>query len=103
MAPTQLEIKSKALARLIKEEGLYQKELKEQEEHVQGLKSSNADSYEIKKQEEVLEDTRKVIPEVRKKISEAQESLESYITDYTGTEDLTTAKKNIEAAKKLLG
>lgn len=102
MAPSQLEIKSKALGRLVKEEGLYQKELKEQEDLVQTLKSSNADSYEVKKQEEVLADTKKVIPEVRKKISEAQKSLEEYIKDYTGTEELTTAKDNIEAAKLLL-
>lgn len=102
MAPTQLEIKTKALGRLIKEESLYQNDLKEQEAHVESLKSGNADSYEIKKQVEVLDDTKNVIPEIRKKIAEAQESLESFIKDYTGTEDLSAAKEQIEASKKAL-
>lgn len=102
MAPTQLEIKTKSLGRLIKEESLYQQELKEQESHVENLKTSNADSYEIKKQVEVLDDTKKVIPEIRKKISEAKDSLEAHIKDYTGTEDLTASKENIAAAEKLL-
>ena len=38
MAPTQLDIKVKALKRLTKEEGYYQQELKDQEAHVAKLK-----------------------------------------------------------------
>lgn len=50
MAPTPLRIKINALGRLVKEEGLYKQEAKEQEERIEQLKSSGADEYEIKKQ-----------------------------------------------------
>lgn len=50
MAPTPLRIKINALARLLKEEGLYKQEAKEQEQHIEKLKASGADEYEIKKQ-----------------------------------------------------
>ncbi|CCH42939.1 Tubulin-specific chaperone A [Wickerhamomyces ciferrii] len=102
MAPSQLEIKTKALGRLIKEESLYQDELKAQEAHVEQLKSSGADQYDLKKQVEVLDDTKNVIPEIRKKIDEAQQSLEEFLKEYQGTEDLTASKENIELAQKIL-
>ena len=38
MAPTQLEIKVRALQRLVKEETYYQQELKEQQQHIEKLK-----------------------------------------------------------------
>lgn len=102
MAPTQLEIKTKALGRLVKEEGLYQRELEDQEKVIEGLKAQNADSYEIKKQIEVLDDTKKVIPEIRKKIRESKESLEAFLESYTDGDDTSAAKQNIQAATKVI-
>lgn len=102
MAPTPLEIKTKALGRLVKEESLYQQELKDQEKVVSELKAANGDEYEIKKQIEVFEDTKQMIPEIRTKIKESLESLESFIESYTGVEDLTASKENIELARNLL-
>ncbi|KAH3664319.1 hypothetical protein WICMUC_005847 [Wickerhamomyces mucosus] len=101
MAPTQLEIKTKALGRLVKEESLYQEELKQQDDHINFLKSNNGDEYEIKKQIQVLDDTKKVIKEVLKKIKESKDSLESFLETYTGDEDLNLSKQNIANANKL--
>lgn len=50
MAPSPLKIKVNALNRLVKEEGLYKKELEQQQEKINKMKAENADEYEIKKQ-----------------------------------------------------
>ncbi|KAF5100578.1 hypothetical protein D0Z00_001197 [Geotrichum galactomycetum] len=49
MAPSQLQIKTNALGRLLKESNLYQREADEQQVHVDNLKANSADEYEIKK------------------------------------------------------
>jgi tubulin-specific chaperone A len=102
MAPSPLEIKTKALGRLIKEESLYHEEVQEQEHAISTMKSQNADPYDLKKQVEVLEDSKRMIPELRKKIEESLGSLEQFIREYTGDENLEDANVNIATAKKLL-
>lgn len=102
MAPSQVEIKTKALGRLLKEEQLYHQEQQEQEKVIATMKAQNADVYELKKQVEVLEDTKKMIPELRKKIRESLDALEQFLQDFTGEHDKEAAGTNIAAAKKLL-
>lgn len=75
MSPTPLEIKTKALGRLVKEYFLYQEELLSQQNHIQALKSQIHDEYEIRKQVEVALDTERVMSEVLKKIRESYENL----------------------------
>lgn len=50
MAPSALRIKINALSRLVKEEGLYRQEAKDQQLRIEALRESGADEYEIKKQ-----------------------------------------------------
>ncbi|CDR38986.1 CYFA0S02e10066g1_1 [Cyberlindnera fabianii] len=102
MSPSPLEIKTSALTRLLKEEKLYQQELKDQESHIASMKAQNADPYELKKQVEVLDDTKRVIPELKKKISEMAQSLEDFLKTYDGAEDVTSAKEKLEEVKKFL-
>ncbi|CEP20773.1 RBL2 [Cyberlindnera jadinii] len=102
MSPSQLEIKTRALGRLIKEETIYHDEVKEQEGVIASMKSADADEYEIKKQVEVLEDTKKMIPLLREKIQQSLESLEQFLKDYTGEDSLDSASANIATAKKVL-
>ncbi|ODQ82564.1 hypothetical protein BABINDRAFT_24426, partial [Babjeviella inositovora NRRL Y-12698] len=95
MAPTKLEIKLKSLNRLMKEESLYREELAEQQVVVDNLKANNADEYDLKKQIEVLEETRKMIPELLKKVTEHKQALDEFLESYSGEEDLTEAKEAI--------
>ncbi|KAI5962374.1 DIT1 [Candida pseudojiufengensis] len=92
MSPTPLQIKVNALKRLIKEEQLYQQEVKDQETYVNQMKSQNADEYEIKKQIQVLEESQRMVPQVNEKIKELKQSLEEFINNYNGDEDLSIAK-----------
>ncbi|CCC68124.1 hypothetical protein NCAS_0B00400 [Naumovozyma castellii] len=103
MAPTQLDIKCKALERLVKEESYYQQELKEQQQHVDTLKKdTKVDPYDLKKQVEVLEDTERLLPTLYAKIREFKENLQQYIDSYEGEEDLHEAKIAITNADELL-
>lgn len=94
MAPTQLQIKTNALARLLKEEKLYHQEVEDTQKRIDQLKTDNGDEYEIKKmvghivlsnttiiltKTEVLEDTKKMIPELRNKIKAAAEKLKQFL------------------------
>ncbi|KAH3682722.1 hypothetical protein WICPIJ_006312 [Wickerhamomyces pijperi] len=97
MAPTQLEIRTRALGRLVKEYYLYQEELLAQQNHVRLLKSQNHDEYEIRKQEEVEVDTKRVMIEVSKKINE----LYLVLADVVNQLDTipTDTRENMERAK----
>ncbi|CCH59201.1 hypothetical protein TBLA_0B03610 [Henningerozyma blattae CBS 6284] len=103
MTPTSLQIKVKALQRLIKEETYYKQELKEQTEHVEKLKNdSEVDPYDLKKQIEVQQDTERLLPSLYKKIEQFKENLNEYMESYEGTEDLTEAKEIVIKANELL-
>ncbi|ODV61548.1 Rbl2p [Ascoidea rubescens DSM 1968] len=103
MALTKLQIKTKALQRLIKEEKYYHVELKEQQDVIEQMKNNpDKDEYDLKKQVEVLEDTRQMIPELRKKINEHLVSLKDFVETYNGDEILHLAIKQIDAAEALL-
>lgn len=103
MAPTQLEIKVRALQRLIKEESYYQQELKDQTAHVEKLRGDkDVDPYDLKKQEEVQQDTEKLLPTMYKKIEEFKENLVGFLKTYQGTEELNDAESTVAAANDLL-
>ncbi|QLQ81396.1 hypothetical protein HG537_0F01570 [Torulaspora globosa] len=103
MSPSQLEIKVRALQRLVKEESYYQQELKEQTELVEKLKKDkDFDPYDLKKQQEVQKDTENLLPTLYRKIREFKENLEQFLATYQGNESLETAKSAIDSANELL-
>ncbi|KAJ5076880.1 tubulin-specific chaperone a [Anaeramoeba ignava] len=59
----QLNIKSSACNRLLKDKNYYDKEAQEQIQVIEKLKKANEDSAKIKKQEEVLQETLLMIPD----------------------------------------
>lgn len=103
MAPTQLEIKVRALQRLVKEEAYYQEELKEQTALVESMKADkDVDVYDLKKQVEVQQDTEKLLPTLYKKIEEFKDNLGEFLKNYEGTEEVGDAHAAIDAANVLL-
>lgn len=93
MSPTALQIKVKALQRLLKEEKMYLREVTEQEAYVEQMRSSNADEYDLKKQIEVLHESQRMVPELTKKVKEHRDGLVAFLKTYTGDEDTTEAKQ----------
>lgn len=96
MPPTPLEIKTKALQRLLKEHQLYEKEVLEQEEYLKQMKASDSDEYEIRKQEKVLDESKRMVPELAKKIKQHGEALKLFLGGYSGEEDLDIPRELLQ-------
>lgn len=92
MAPSPVSIKVNALKRLIKEETIYRQEVAEQELHVAQIKAANADEYEVRKQQEVLEEAHRMVPELAAKIQQHREALAAFLQSYKGDEDVAEAR-----------
>ncbi|KAF7644910.1 hypothetical protein LDENG_00213720 [Lucifuga dentata] len=71
----QIKIKTGIVKRLAKEEGAYIAEAKQQEEKVERLKAEQGDDYVIKKQMEVLQESRMMIPDCRRRLALAHADL----------------------------
>lgn len=103
MTPTQLQIKTKALQRLLKEELYYKEELRQQQETVAKLKSDpSVDSYDLKKQVQVLNDTERLLPVLYEKIEEFCQDLKNFIEIYEGNESLVDSNELVTEAETLL-
>lgn len=92
MPPTTLQIKTNALSRLLKEQKLYRQEVLDQQKFVQQMISKNADEYEIRKQQQVLEESQRMITELDKKVNEHTDDLKNYVANYEGEENLDAAR-----------
>ncbi len=84
MAPTQVQIATSVLQRLMKEEASYHKELEQQKARIVKLeKGETEDSenleYQLKQERKGLEETKAVIPGLREKVTSAREKLESVL------------------------
>lgn len=96
-APSQLSIATSAVARLVKEEASYHKEVEQQKVRVSKLETANGDEYELrqevkmflqetndahtdrKPQRQALEETHKVFPSLHQRIQEAVAKLEQQL------------------------
>lgn len=91
MSPTPLQIKTKAIQRLLKEKSLYAQEVADQERVLKDMRDNKHDEYAIKKHEEVLAESKRMIPELEKKIKSHKESLAEFLKSYSGDEDVSIA------------
>ncbi|XP_004566915.1 tubulin-specific chaperone A [Maylandia zebra] len=71
----QIKIKTGIVKRLAKEEIAYITEAKQQEEKIERLKTEAADDYVIKKQMEVLQESRMMIPDCHRRLAIAHADL----------------------------
>nr|XP_033785294.1 tubulin-specific chaperone A isoform X2 [Geotrypetes seraphini] len=61
--------------RLAKEKTMYEKEAKEQEEKIERMKSEGGDEYVIKKQTEILQESKMMIPDCQRRLDTAYREL----------------------------
>ncbi|GEQ66528.1 hypothetical protein JCM33374_g191 [Metschnikowia sp. JCM 33374] len=92
MPPSQLQIQLKALERLIKEKNLYSRDAENESIRLQEMKAEMVDVYEIKKQEEVLRESIRMVPEIEAKIEIFKRKLTDLLANYEGDENLDVAK-----------
>jgi len=74
-----LKIKTGTLGRLGKEVVGYKKELLEQEQRIEKMRAESKDEYDIKKQQEVLQETRDIIPDSVRRLESARNDLKEHM------------------------
>ncbi|KAJ4303427.1 tubulin folding cofactor A [Kalmusia sp. IMI 367209] len=109
--PSKLAVATSSLARLVKEEASYYKEMEQQEARIKKLEAGSEDhnaEYILKQEKQGLEETKNVLPNVRSKIAEALEKLEEQLESNkeaggeAPTEEVTKAKEAIAKGKEAL-
>uniref|UniRef100_A0AAV2IUK0 Tubulin-specific chaperone A n=1 Tax=Knipowitschia caucasica TaxID=637954 RepID=A0AAV2IUK0_KNICA len=90
----QIKIKTGVVKRLVKEEAMYRKEAQQQEQKVERMKAEAGDEYVIKKQVEVLQEARMMIPDTHRRLAIAHADLGQLLET---EEDLAEAEEFIEA------
>ncbi len=86
----QLKIALGSCKRLHKEVGLYEKECEAQEAKIAELREQpERDEHMIAKQEEVLDESRRMIPDTRKRLDLARQNLQMLVTQARADPDDT--------------
>ncbi|KAK6359841.1 hypothetical protein TWF696_000974 [Orbilia brochopaga] len=100
--PTPLKIKTSSVARLIKEEQSYHKEVALQKAKIERMVAAGEDIYEINQQKKVLADTEQMIPELHSKLNQAVEVLEIELENIDEeTEEKEQALAAVQEAKRV--
>lgn len=98
----QLKIKTGVVKRLAKEKIVYEKECDQQRAYVEKIKRDGKDEYEIRKQEEVLQESLMMVPDCQRRLVRGYEDLNNLVEnehDLKNTEDYQIAIKVLEEAK----
>nr|XP_055036556.1 tubulin-specific chaperone A isoform X1 [Misgurnus anguillicaudatus] len=88
--------------RLAKEEVLYIKEAKQQEEKIERLKAEAGDEYVIKKQVEVLQEARMMVPDCHRRLATAHADLQQLLEteeELAETEEYKEARTVLDSVK----
>ena len=81
---------------LVKEVAYYEKEVLENEAQLEDMKAKNQDPYDIKKFQEVLDESYMMIPDSKGRLKQALEDLQSY-TESSEVESLQSNEWFIQA------
>ncbi|XP_013885352.1 tubulin-specific chaperone A [Austrofundulus limnaeus] len=94
----QMKIKTGIVKRLAKEEVAYKTEAKKQEDKVERLKAEGEDEHVIKKQMEVLQESRMMIPDCHRRLAVAHADLLQFLES---EEELAESEEYREARNVL--
>nr|KAF6491195.1 tubulin folding cofactor A [Molossus molossus] len=86
----QIKIKTGVVKRLAKEKMMYEKEAKQQEEKIEKMKAEDGENYAIKKQAEILQESRMMIPDCQRRLEAA----------YTDLLQILESEKELEEAEE---
>lgn len=100
-----IKIKTGVVRRLAKEKVMYEKEAQEQRERIEKFKTQGKDEYEIRKQEEVLQESLMMVPDCQRRLLVAYDDLKGILEsekELRQTEEYITSLKVLEEAKPQL-
>ncbi|KAK5599736.1 hypothetical protein CRENBAI_016413 [Crenichthys baileyi] len=98
----QIKIKTGIVKRLAKEEISYINEARQQEQKVERLKEEGEDEFVIKKQMEVLQESRMMIPDCRRRLAIAHADLLQLLEteeELAESEEYNEAKNVLDSVK----
>uniref|UniRef100_A0A2K6E4F2 Tubulin-specific chaperone A n=1 Tax=Macaca nemestrina TaxID=9545 RepID=A0A2K6E4F2_MACNE len=75
----QIKIKTGVVKRLVKEKVMYEKEAKQQEEKIEKMRAEDGENYDIKKQVEILQESRMMIPDCQRRLEAAYLDLQQIL------------------------
>ncbi|XP_077673132.1 tubulin-specific chaperone A isoform X1 [Eretmochelys imbricata] len=88
--------------RLAKEKVMYEKEAKQQEEKIERMKAEASDDYGIKKQIEILQESRMMIPDCQRRLEAAHADLSQLLEnekELEEAEEYKDARSVLESVK----
>ncbi|XP_019881262.1 tubulin-specific chaperone A [Aethina tumida] len=97
-----IKIKAGVAKRLAKEKTVYEKEAEQQRARIEKYKQDGKDEYEIRKQEEVLQESLMMVPDCQRRLKVAYDELVKILeteADLAENEEYINAKKILEDAK----
>nr|ACO52044.1 Tubulin-specific chaperone A [Aquarana catesbeiana] len=98
----QIKIKAGVVKRLYKDKVMYEKEAKQQEEKVERMKTAGEDEYVLKKQNEVLQESRMMIPDCSRRLEAASTDLAQILEnekELEDTEEYKDARAMLDSVK----
>ncbi|KAJ3300079.1 hypothetical protein HK104_004801 [Borealophlyctis nickersoniae] len=103
MSLRDLKIKTGVVKRTAKELAAYRKEAEKQQERINKLIADGADDADIKKQNEVLEETNQMFPDCNRRLVAAHKELTDLVAAITkGTDEGAKASEELMAAQAVL-
>ncbi|KAL0229320.1 hypothetical protein GEMRC1_013938 [Eukaryota sp. GEM-RC1] len=103
-----LKISTSAVRRIIREYEYYKTEVAQQEEKVCRLKDQGADSHDVNKQIEVLDDSRQMLPDTLRRLEAAWYTLKQTLDDFVQEnphyegEEISLARHQLQLAEDVL-
>jgi tubulin-specific chaperone A len=97
-----LKIKTGIVKRIAKEKLSYEKELAKQQAKITTMTAADKDDYDLKKQTELLEETRIMIPDCERRLASAWDVLSKLVDsapDASQTDEYQLAKQTLEETK----
>uniref|UniRef100_A0A2K6QY15 Tubulin-specific chaperone A n=1 Tax=Rhinopithecus roxellana TaxID=61622 RepID=A0A2K6QY15_RHIRO len=88
--------------RLVKEKVMYEKEAKQQEEKIEKMRAEDGENYDIKKQVEILQESRMMIPDCQRRLEAAYLDLQQILEcekDLEETEEYKEARLVLDSVK----
>ncbi|XP_049871964.1 tubulin-specific chaperone A [Pectinophora gossypiella] len=101
----QIKIKTGVVKRIAKEKIVYEKEAEQQKNRIQKIKDEGQDEHNIRKQEEVLQESLMMVPDCQRRLIKAFADLKNTLEtekDLAENEDYITAQQVLKDAEAQL-
>ncbi|KRT81287.1 hypothetical protein AMK59_6254, partial [Oryctes borbonicus] len=100
-----IKIKTGVVKRLAKEKVVYEKEAETQQQRIEKYKKEGKDEYDVRKQEEVLQESLMMVPDCQRRLVKAYDELKQILDtelDLKEKDEFKDAQKILEDAKPQL-